>query len=83
MISLKPLWVTLMKFSLRKKKLGYPICQRRVRAIHDCMNEWQMLDLDFLDLNLLGPTRGIWGVLSNVDLIECGPILTGKPLSLK
>ena len=47
MISLKPLWVTLMKFSLRKKKLGYPICQRRVRAILDCMNECQMLDLGF------------------------------------
>ena len=30
--------------SEEEKVVGNPICQRRVRAILDCMNECQMLD---------------------------------------
>ena len=33
--------------SEEEKAGGNPICQRRVRAILDCMNECQMLDLGF------------------------------------
>ena len=37
-----------MKLFLKKKKLeGNPTCQRRVRAILDCMNVCQMMDLGF------------------------------------
>ena len=33
--------------SEEEKSRGNPICQRRVRAILDCMNECQMMDLGF------------------------------------
>lgn len=40
-----------------EKSRGNPISHRRVRAILDCMNECQMMDLGFAGRSSLGPTK--------------------------
>lgn len=52
--------------SEEEKSGGNPICQRRVRAIQDCMNECHMMDLGFSGLKFTWSNKRDLGGDANV-----------------
>ena len=54
--------------SEEKKFGGNPICQRRVRAIQDCMNECHMMDLGFSRLKFTWSNKRDLGGLTQCKL---------------
>ena len=53
------------------KSGGNPICQRRVRAIQDCMNECHMMDLGFSGLKFTWSNKRDLGGLIQCKLDRC------------
>ena len=54
-----------------EKSRGNPICQRRVRAIQDCMNECQMMDLGFSEPKFTWTKKKELGCLIQCRLDRC------------
>ena len=57
--------------SEEEKSGGNPICQRRVRAILDCMNECQMMDFGFLGPKFTWTNKRELGGLIQCRLDRC------------